>query len=152
MGGGQSGGGTDLGLKYMGCYGRESQLGSDKVYEGGVTGARIAETLRFAASVSKRYIAIARNGLDGHAFAFNEKPKKSKLDDDGCANPCADLEDYACGCADGSCGDIQTLAGEDNMRRWVVYEIPLEAIQATLGNVGKPKKSKKKKKSSKSEL
>ena len=59
---------------------------------------------------------------------------------------------YACGCADGSCGDIQTLAGEDNMRRWVVYEIPLEAIQATLGNVGKPKKSKKKKKSSKSEL
>ena len=54
-----------LNLKYVGCYGDENQLGEDKEYGGGVYGANIALAGQFAREHSKRYLAIARVGIDG---------------------------------------------------------------------------------------
>ena len=68
----------EMGFKYAGCYGAESLLGKDKVYGGGTQGAQFALAVQFAAAKNKKYIAIASSGVDGHVFAFNEKPRKSK--------------------------------------------------------------------------
>ena len=54
-----------LNLEYVGCYGDENQLGQDKEYGGGVYGANIALAVQFAREQSKRYLAIARVGVDG---------------------------------------------------------------------------------------
>jgi len=119
-----------MGFKYVGCYGAESALGADKVYAGGEKGAQFGLALQFAAQKNKKYLAIASRGVDGHVFAFNEKPRKSKkFDDEGCDVPCADVDAYRCGCADEMCDDLPAAPGETNRRRWVVYEIPMETLQ-----------------------
>ena len=56
-------------------------------------GAQFALAIQFAAQKNKKYIAIASSGVDGHVFAFNSPPKKSKsIDDMGCDTPCSDME------------------------------------------------------------
>jgi len=146
----------EMGFKFVGCYGAESALGKDKVYGGGQQGAQFALAIQFAAAKNKKYIAIASAGVDGHVFAFNEKPKKSKaVDDMGCDTPCADMEDYRCGCADEMCEGQTPYDGEDNLRRWVVYEVPLETLQAMQAQQAQQQKAsgkKKKKSRAKSEL
>ena len=113
----------------VGCYSSESALGSDKVYAGSEVGTQIELALQFAASKGKKYVAISRAGVDGHAFAFNNAPKKSMgVDDEGCDGACLDRDDYTCGCADALCGGVPKGKGEDNLRRWMVYEVPLAQI------------------------
>lgn len=114
---------VDLKLKFVGCYGSESQLPASKEYGGGVYGANIGMAKQFAIDQGKKYIAIARAGVDGHNFAFNEKPKGAKLSDKQCNLPCADHANYKCGCADAFCGDGGVTAGEENRRRWLVYAL-----------------------------
>jgi len=130
-GGGGHSIGEQLGMAPRACYGRESALPSDKVYSGGSTGAGLTQAVQFAALKKKRFVAVARaSQVDGHAFAFNEEPKKAgELEfDDGCDMPCADSETFACGCADDLCAaaGARAVSGEDNARRWVVYEVPPE--------------------------
>jgi len=127
---GDAGEGLDgLGIKYVGCFGAESALGKDKVYGGGQAGAQFTMALQFAASKNKKFVAVASRGVDGHVFAFNDKPRMSKqVDDEACDVPCADMEDYRCGCADEMCEGAAPVSGEDNLRRWVVYEMPAETL------------------------
>ncbi len=131
-GGGIGGGlGEQLGLTPKACYGRESSLPKDKVYTGGATGAGLTQAMQFAVMKGKKHVAIARaSAVDGHAFAFDGEPKRSgEVEfDDGCDMPCSDSETFACGCADDVCAaaGAQALTGEDNARRWVVYEVPPE--------------------------
>ena len=66
--------------------------------------------------------------------------------------PCADVEEFNCGCADAACGDSRAGAGEDNVRRWVVYEVPAEAMQAAEARQGSRKPKGKKKRKPKAEL
>ena len=156
MGGGQ-------GIAPLGCYGRESSLGSDKVYVGGKPGASLLDAMKFAARKGKRYVAVARSThVDGHAFAFSEAPGDGGLDefDDGCDMPCSDGEQYPCGCADAVCAQagVRAVRGEDNIRRWIVYEVPPEVAAMLRAEAeqarAKASKGKKKgkKKAPKSEL
>ena len=67
------------------------------------------------------------------------------------------MEDYRCGCADEMCEGLPQVAGEDNMRRWVVYEVPLETLAAMQAQQAQQKKrapagSRKRPKKPKSEL
>ena len=64
----------DMGLQFVGCYGAERQLGKDKIYGGGSTGANIGAALQLALEHDKRFIALSRMNHDGHAFAFNDAP------------------------------------------------------------------------------
>ena len=36
---------------------------------------------------------------------------------------CLDSGSYRCGCADGACGDLEAVDGEEHVRRWAVYEV-----------------------------
>eukprot|EP00912_Choanoflagellata_sp_UC4_P001252 UC4_evm1s779 len=124
--------------KYVGCYGSEGQFSEDKVYGGGGSGAFMFQARSLAQDHGKKYVAIAKVGEDGHSFAFNGAPTGKSLSDSGCNMPCGDYPDFKCGCADAACGDgISAVPGEDNVRRWVVYEVP-----------AKKKKTKKKSKKS----
>jgi hypothetical protein len=127
--------------RLVGCYARESELGKDKEYVGGNSGAYIALARQAAWEKGKKYIAIAKNVVDGHSFVFNEPPTGKSSNDKGCRQPCLDtnVAGYACGCADSGCEGVKAPKGEDNVRRWVVYEIPEK----------KSKKSKKSKKGKK---
>jgi len=59
----------------------------------------------------------------GHAFAFPKLPASAAwFDDAGCATPCADDENLACGCSDELCGGLAPAEGEEHTRRWAVYE------------------------------
>ena len=145
----------------VGCYGRESELGEDKVYSGGRAGASLMGALQFAARKEKRYVAVARStSVDGHAFAFSSPPKGNGMEevDDGCEVPCNDAETHACGCADEMCisAGSDRIAGEDNTRRWVVYELQPEVAQMLRSQrkarSGKKKGSSKKRSAPKSEL
>ena len=132
-----------LNLEYVGCYGEEDQLGDDKEYGGGVHGANMALAVQFARDAKKRYLAIARVGVDGHNFAFSKAPSGKKLTDSACDNTCADGEDYRCGCADGACGGVAPDSG-GNQRRWVVYELPKRSkLDAAKEKKGKGKGKKK---------
>ena len=55
----------------MGCYRKEDQLPAEKIYGGGVVGASASAAFNHARSQKKRYVAVARAGDDGHAFAFD---------------------------------------------------------------------------------
>jgi len=145
-----------MGLTPIGCFGAEGALGSDKVYTGGKAGTQLGTALTWAASKRKKYAAIARSAVDGHVFAFSEPPNMKKMIDmdDGCDVPCDDIEAYACGCADGVCSEVGASAvrGEQNARRWIVYEIPPEFAEAAASRAPKRKGSKKGKRSVKTEL
>jgi len=149
-----------LGLTPYGCFGSESALGSDKIYSGGKTGASLVNALKFAAAKKKAFVAIARgSSVDGHAFAFNSEPKRSKaIDmDDGCDMPCVDAEQFACGCADDVCkaAGVRAFKGEENARRWLVYEVPPEMgmmLEQEKRAAAKKRKGKAGKKKPKSEL
>jgi dolichyl-diphosphooligosaccharide--protein glycosyltransferase len=120
-------------LTYVGCYRKEDQLPSEKVYGGGVVGASASAAFNHARSQKKRYVAVARVGDDGHAFAFDSLPSGAAVNDGGCARPCADDDAFACGCADAGCdGVVKRSADEEYVRRWAVYD------------VGAPKKRRKK--------
>lgn len=64
-----------------------------------------------------KYFAIARDGSDGHVFAFSELGSPPKVSDSGCDQPCLDHESYQCGCADELCGGLKPGKGENNVRR-----------------------------------
>ena len=135
MGGGMAELMAQMGIAPLGCFGAEANLGADKVYKGGQLGAQLSSALQWAGSEGKRYVAIARSThTDGHMFAFNSPPKfeRSLESDYGCEAPCIDVDMFGCGCADGLCkeNDAEPEAGESNARRWVVYEVPPEFIQA----------------------
>ena len=121
----------------VGCFGAESALGSDKVLTGGKTGAHLSLALQWAGQKGKRYVAVARAGVDGHAFAFNDPPDMdAALDvDDGCDAPCSDIDQFSCGCADAVCREhgAPPATGEQNARRWVVYEVRAAAQPAWPG-------------------
>ena len=130
----------------VGCFGAESALGSDKVYTGGKAGAEIGHALQWAGMKRKKYLAIARAGVDGHAFAFSEPPDVSMAldaDDDGCGAPCNDIDQFSCGCADAVCREngAGALPGEDNARRWLVYEVPQEFRDAAARKAASKKKA-----------
>jgi len=120
---GGSGGGKSVGVKYIGCYGAESEMGEDRQYEGGQYGASIELARNFAKEVGMKYFGIARADVDGHLFAFSKLRSKPKLSDAGCDEPCTDNDAYKCGCADELCGGLKPAKGETNVRRWAVYEV-----------------------------
>ncbi len=113
--------------KYVGCFTSESFFG-DKIYGGGSTGANYNLAAQHAKAHSKKYFAIARNGADGHSFSFNKliiKNKDHKSGDtsgQGCERPCVDYPNKVCGCVDSTCSGPKP-PGEDNNRRWAVYEL-----------------------------
>jgi hypothetical protein len=82
----------------------------------------------------------------GHNFAFSKPPTGKKLHDHACDNPCADGDQYKCGCADAACGDAEPV-GDGLVRRWVVYELPKRTrAEAAAEEVQKKKKKNSKKK------
>ena len=116
--------GPDLGLTFIGCYGKESDLGSDRLYGGGTLGARVSQAALFAQDHAKRLVAMARVGNDGHSFIFDTPPAEVSLElDNGCRRKCNDNNRYYCGCADAGCGSLKALDGEKHVRRWAVYEV-----------------------------
>jgi hypothetical protein len=125
---------SNMGLASVGCFGAEAALGSDKVYTGGKNGAQISVALQWAAQKRKKFVAVARAGVDGHAFAFSQPPDMDMaLDvDDGCDAPCLDIDSFSCGCADAVCREngARPTRGEQNARRWVVYEVPARLLES----------------------
>jgi dolichyl-diphosphooligosaccharide--protein glycosyltransferase len=109
--------------KYVGCYASEASFGTDRVYNGGPTGANYNIALHHAKTSGKKYFAVARGGPDGHAFAFSKiDNSRGQLQGGGCERPCADQDDKPCGCIDSACsGPI--IKGEEHNRRWAVYEV-----------------------------
>ena len=51
------------------------------------------------------------------------------MSDSACNAPCADGGSYKCGCADAACGGAAPAPGEELVRRWVVYELPVRPCQ-----------------------
>jgi hypothetical protein len=133
---------AQLGVAPLGCFDAEKHLGSDKVYAGGPMGAQLTQALAWAASSGKRYVAIAKStASDGHVFGFNDAPKLDRAmgdPDEGCDAPCEDVDQFGCGCADGTCKmyDAKPGKGEDNARRWAVYAVPPEFAQMAAGKGG----------------
>lgn len=109
-------------VRYIGCYKRETSFGEDRKYSGSTTGAYLGLARAHAIASGKRYFAVARLGGDGHAFAFNAPVREPEATGGGCDRPCLDDKDYSCGCSDTACTEAPD-AGEDNVRRWAVYEV-----------------------------
>ena len=117
-------------VKYVGCYSSESVF-VGKVYSGGTTGANFNLAYHHALTTSKKYFAVARGGDDGHSFAFDKLSKKAKdvnmkqqqQTGGGCERTCLDTPERTCGCIDDACTG-KLPKGEENNRRWVVYEMP----------------------------
>lgn len=133
-------------ITYVGCYGSENNLPKAKEYVGGGTGAGLAMAAGFAQENGKTYFAVARVGNDGHSFYFDEAPSGNKMDDEGCRRECTDSPN-PCGCADGGCGELAAVVGEEHKRRWVVYK-----VEAAKKKKKKSSKKKKKAKKGKEEL
>lgn len=109
--------------RYVGCVSSESLFSADKIYDGGPTGSQYKLALYHAFKNEKRYFAIARNVYDGHAFAFDTLSDKAVIvKGEGCERKCVDYESRKCGCVDTHCTG-PTPQGENNNRRWAVYEI-----------------------------
>ena len=138
-GGGKGEPGPEPAASYVGCYGAEKAFGAARKYTGGPLGTSVEMARSFAVQEGKKYFAIAQVGVDGHVFAFDDAPNGKDLSDMGCAEPCADDERLACGCADDACGDLRPVKGEEHVRRWVVYKVEEDA-----GDSEMRKKSKKK--------
>lgn len=58
-------------LVYRGCYTDENMFGKGRIYAGATTGAHISLAKHHAIANNKPYLAMARAGSDGHAFAFD---------------------------------------------------------------------------------
>ena len=148
-------GADQMGVAPLGCFGAEVSLGADKVYTGGKTGSQLGLAMQWAGGKRKQYVAIARAGVDGHVFAFNQPPDLDAAlnDDDGCDAPCGDIDQFACGCADAVCREhgAGPARGEENARRWVVYQVPAEFHKSASTGSSK-KKGKAKKRAPKGEL
>ena len=116
---------TNEEAKYVGCFTSETSF-LDKVYEGGSTGANFNLALYHAKTNRKKYFAVARNGADGHSFAFNQLREgdnsRGNTKGGGCERKCTDVDTYSCGCIDTACtGPIPR--GEEHNRRWAVYQV-----------------------------
>lgn len=111
-------------MRPIGCYNSELSFSQDKIYSGGSAGSRLSGAKDFALSSNKKYFGISSNIVDGHIFAFNRLTKRPDYDspNEDCDRPCSDDSKFKCGCADQSCRS-QIPDGEDNNRRWFVYEI-----------------------------
>lgn len=110
--------------KFMGCVTGENMLGSDKVYNGGATGANYRMALHHAVVKDKKYFAVSRVGSEGHSFAFDEFSEKNfDGNDKGCKRPCLDSKSHYCGCADVACDEMSVKPGkqQEHNRRWAVY-------------------------------
>lgn len=112
-------------VRYVGCYKRETSFGEDRKYAGSTTGAYIGLARAHAVTSGKRFVAVARLGGDGHAFAFNAPITDPEASGGGCDRACLDDKDYACGCSDAACTESPD-PGDDNVRRWAVYEVVAE--------------------------
>jgi dolichyl-diphosphooligosaccharide--protein glycosyltransferase len=138
-----------LAVNYLGCAGGEDGF-KDREYVGSSSGANIRLLHSIAQEKNKKYIAVARSGTDGHSFVFDERPKSSTftMDDEGCKKVCVDDLKLSCGCADANCGNLPRAAGEEHLRRWVVYELTdgAETPAADEKSAKEEKKKKKKKK------
>eukprot|EP01138_Halocafeteria_seosinensis_P011669 gb/GECG01011925.1/.p1 GENE.gb/GECG01011925.1/~~gb/GECG01011925.1/.p1 ORF type:complete len:901 (+),score=82.58 gb/GECG01011925.1/:1-2703(+) len=111
-------------IRYVGCFNGEGSFPGSKQYMGGATGANFNLAKQGALSRGKRFFAVARNGEDGHSFAFDSPPLvKPDGRGAGCERACLDTGSRSCGCSDLGCGDEPTPPGEEHNRRWVVYEI-----------------------------
>lgn len=111
-------------IRYVGCFNGEGSFPGSKQYMGGATGANFNLAKQGAMSRGKRYFAVARNGEDGHSFAFDAPPLvKPDGRGAGCERACLDTPSRYCGCSDLGCGDEPTPPGEEHNRRWIVYEI-----------------------------
>ena len=111
--------------KFVGCVTSESAFSADKAYAGGTTGAHFSLAKAHAESHSKQFVAIARSGVDGHAFAFNSlQVTPDPAGSPGCHVKCNDDQSKRCGCADAACGRDPVPAGEEHNRRWAVYRMP----------------------------
>ena len=144
-----------LAVKYLGCAGGEDGF-VDREYVGSSSGANIRLLHSIAKEKGKKYLAIARVGTDGHSFVFDEKPANRflSLNDDGCDRLCVDDVKLRCGCADHNCGGLPKAAGEEHLRRWVVYELtdgsdttkkPMDSKEEGKKKTKKRKEEKKKK-------
>lgn len=109
--------------KFVGCYASEAAFSADKQYGGGDTGANAGFAQRHGIAHRKRYFAVARAAVDGHAFAFDELHGAPDRFGPDCDRGCLDDQDKRCGCADGGCMDAPPR-GEAIRRAWAVYELP----------------------------
>jgi len=110
------------GLKFVGCFGSETSFSSDKTYLGGEAGAAIKKATKSALKQKRKYIAMAKNGGAGHSFIFDSLTQESDFPDSHCSPSCVD-EEMACGCSDDACAGRSLPDGEDNLRRWAVYQV-----------------------------
>lgn len=110
--------------QYVGCFISESIFSKDKVYDGGSTGANYNLALHLAKTNRKRFFAVSRGQVDGHAFAFNNVDPNMAAAmhtrGGGCERPCQDTDKAVCGCMDSDCTS-ETPPGEEHNRRWAVY-------------------------------
>ncbi|CAM9825829.1 unnamed protein product, partial [Chrysoparadoxa australica] len=81
---------------YLGCYSSERFFGG-KEYSGGSNGASFSLIHHHTLNLGKKYFAVARNGIDGHAFSFDylepSAPRAGDMSGGGCERPCADFPD-----------------------------------------------------------
>lgn len=117
--------------KYIGCFSSENFFSSDKIYNGGSTGANYNIALHHAKATNMKYFAVAKAGSDGHAFAFsslinfNAADKNMKGGDmrgPDCERRCEDVHEKFCGCIDYACAS-PLPPGEEHNRRWIVYQV-----------------------------
>ena len=57
--------------EYMGCSTNDSQFGSDKTYVGGPWGANQGQWK----NSGKKYVGVARTGVNAHGFEWDNEPK-----------------------------------------------------------------------------
>lgn len=116
---------TSADIRPVGCFTSESAF-LDKTYGGGSAGANLNLAVHHAKAHKKRFVAVARGGTDGHSFSFGAlDPKTGRqyfTQGGGCERPCLDDANAACGCSDAACTGPKP-EGEDNNRRWMVYEV-----------------------------
>ena len=100
----------------------------------------------------KQYFAVARVGSDGHSFTMGEAPTGNAVDDSECNVACGDFQEFRCGCSDDACEKgMKALKGEDNVRRWAVYETPAKPKKEKKAKKDKKAKKEKKEKKAKKE-
>ncbi len=132
-----------LSPRFVACTARESALLGRTSYWGGMSGKSIKEMNALATAMNTQYFAVAHDGLQAHAFIFHtlwwdilpendymkEHPSQCLCE----MNSFIDAEalestkegKVMCGCAENACRRnpfYQKRFGEDNDRRWAIYE------------------------------